>query len=102
MPEDDEARAVALAKSMDWNDPHFRQVSEYDVYSLLQQYPQRYKSEKTNEWYFVGYDECREAFRTPELFSNDFSNGQVVIPEMTDAPDQREYRRILDPMFSPR
>jgi cytochrome P450 len=104
--EDDQDRASAVAKSMDWYDPVFREETEYDVYSLLQQHP-RQRSEKTSEWYFVGHDECREAFQKPELFSNDWyaaANplGQTsVIPENTDAPEQRAYRRVLDPMFSP-
>jgi cytochrome P450 len=99
--------AVELAASMDWSDPHFRQETEYEVYSVLHRDPYRCKSEKTGEWFFVGYDECREAFRSPELFSNTWydsadARGQTsVIPENSDAPDQREYRHILDPMFSP-
>src|ERR1700728_878734 len=102
----DREQASAIAKAMDWYDPHFRTETEYEVYSLLQKYP-RERSEKTNEWFFVGHDECREAFQKPELFSNDWyvvenRRGQTsVIPENTDAPEQREYRRVLDPMFSP-
>jgi cytochrome P450 len=107
MLSDDERRAIAVAKALDWSDPLFRQDTEYEVYSLLQRYRFRCKSEKTGDWYLLGQDECREAFRTPELFSNNFYTGgdprgqAMVIPEMADAPDQREYRHILDPMFGP-
>jgi cytochrome P450 len=107
MPSDDEDRAVTAAKAMDWSDPHFREETEYEVYALLQRHRYRCKSEKTGDWYFIGYEECREAFRTPELFSNrlydvtDLGGQTAVIPEFSDAPDQREYRHVLDPLFSP-
>src|ERR1700691_3501676 len=106
MQADDKGRARAIAKAMDWYDPHFRTETEYEVYALLQQFP-RERSEKTNEWFFVRHDECREAFQKPEIFSSDLyaaANplGQTPgIPINSDPPDQRDYRRVLDPLFSP-
>jgi cytochrome P450 len=48
-----------------------------------------------------------EALRTPEVFSSHFDAvhiGQVrpLIPLQIDPPDHRTYRRLLDPLFSPR
>ena len=108
MYSDEKKDAVALAASMDWSDPYFREKTEYEVYSVLHRDRYRCKSARTGDWYLLGYNECREAFRSPELFSNTWydssdARGQTsVIPENSDAPDQPEYRRILDPLFSPR
>src|SRR3984957_21354609 len=103
---DDKDRASAIAKAMDWFDPYFRTETEYEVYSLLQQFP-RERSEKTNEWFFVRHDECREAFQKPQIFSNDLyvaANplGQTPeIPETTDPPEHRSYRPWRDRLLSP-
>src|SRR6202034_1239294 len=102
----DREQASAIAKAMDWYDPHFRTETEYEVYSLLQQYP-RERSEKTNEWFFVRHDECREAFQKPEIFSSDLFvvenplGHTPGIPNNIDGPEQRAYRRVLDPLFNP-
>jgi cytochrome P450 len=105
----DQARAHEIAESFDWLDPELRadMDREYETYSLLQRSP-RERSRKTNEWYFVGHEECREAFQKPELFSNDIyavDNPHGItstIPANTDGPEQREYRKMLDPLFNPR
>jgi cytochrome P450 len=102
----DRDQAQATARALDWRDPTFREEHEHEVYSLLRPFPAE-KSQKTDEWYFLRYDDCREAFQNPELFSNnwyaaDNPLGQTsVIPENSDSPEQRAYRRVLDPMFSP-
>jgi cytochrome P450 len=47
-----------------------------------------------------------EAFRHPEIFASteavDLQNVRPLIPLGIDPPEHRKYRRILDPLFSPR
>lgn len=48
-----------------------------------------------------------EALRRPEVFSSDMDavdlkNVRPLIPLQLDPPEHRKYRRILDPLFSPR
>ncbi|MGE0880966.1 MAG: cytochrome P450 [Acidimicrobiia bacterium] len=97
--------AIAAARALDWRDPVFREQTEYATYRQLHTIePQR--SDVNGEWHFVRYRDCREAFQSPLLFSNDFSDtggGQSnVIPENSDGAAHREYRRLLDPMFHPK
>jgi cytochrome P450 len=105
MTTDDEARG--LAATLDWFDPEFRERTEFDVYDRLRGLtPQR--SERTGEWYFLGYEDCREAFQRADILSNNWTLGEnplgqsSVYPENSDGPAQREYRRLLDPLFNPR
>jgi cytochrome P450 len=104
---EDGERALALARTFDWNDPELRERTEFEVYAAVRGLaPQR--SERTGEWWFLGYDDCRAAFRRADLLSNDFAGGDgrigqsSVYPENSDGEAQREYRRLLDPLFSPR
>jgi cytochrome P450 len=51
--------------------------------------------------------EIDETFRRPELFSSnmsavDLQNIRPLIPLQIDPPEHKKYRRILDPLFSPR
>ncbi len=51
--------------------------------------------------------EIDEALRHPEIFSSnmdavDLKNKRPLIPLQIDPPDQRKYRKLLDPIFSPR
>ena len=48
-----------------------------------------------------------EALRHPETFSSnmdavDLKNKRPMIPLQIDPPDQKKYRKLLDPLFSPR
>jgi cytochrome P450 len=52
-------------------------------------------------------EEIDEALRHPEIFSSnmdavDLKNKRPMIPLQIDPPDQRKYRKLLDPIFSPR
>jgi cytochrome P450 len=97
-------KAISLAREFDPDDPVLRNMgeSEYEVYKLLRRNLPVFRSERTNHWYYFRYDDCREALQHPEIFSNDTGTMPVRwIPQQTDPPEQREYRRILDPMFSP-
>lgn len=97
-------KAVSLAREFDPDDPALRNMGEeeYEVYSVLRRNLPVFRSERTNHWYFFRYDDCRDALQHPEIFSNDTRTVPVQwIPQQTDPPEQREYRRILDPMFSP-
>jgi cytochrome P450 len=51
--------------------------------------------------------EIDEALRHPEIFSSnmdavDLKNIRPMIPLQIDPPDQKKYRKVLDPLFSPR
>lgn len=60
----------------------------------------------------VGVALCRKvdidaALRRPEIFSSngyavDLGNIRPLIPLQIDPPDQKKYRRLLDPIFAPR
>ena len=48
-----------------------------------------------------------EALRHPEIYSSnmdavDLKNKRPMIPLQIDPPDQKKYRKLLDPLFSPR
>ena len=104
---EDNSAALAAARKLDWFDPVLRERTEFDVYATVRGLPPQ-RSEATGEWYFLGYDDCREAFQRAELLSNDWIMGgdnplgqSAVYPENCDGAEQREFRRVLDPMFSP-
>jgi cytochrome P450 len=51
--------------------------------------------------------EIDEALRHPEIFSSnmtavDLKNKRPMIPLQIDPPDQRKFRKLLDPIFAPR
>jgi cytochrome P450 len=51
--------------------------------------------------------EIDEALRHPEIFSSnmdavDLKNARPMIPLQIDPPEQKKYRKLLDPLFSPR
>ncbi len=98
--------ALAAARELDWFDPVLREQTEFEVYSKILGLPPQ-RSEATSEWYFLGYDDCREAFQRADLLSNNWIMGEnplgqaAVYPENSDGAEHREYRRLLDPMFSP-
>jgi cytochrome P450 len=51
--------------------------------------------------------EIDEALRHPEIFSSnmdavDLKNVRPMIPLQIDPPEQKKYRKLLDPLFSPR
>ena len=48
-----------------------------------------------------------EVFRHPEIYSSQmppghFGNARPLIPIEVDPPDQRKFRKILDPLFTPK
>jgi cytochrome P450 len=54
-----------------------------------------------------GYEDVRQALRHPELFSSaqdaiDLGTPRPLIPLQVDPPDHARYRRLLDPLFSPK
>jgi cytochrome P450 len=97
---------IAVAKGLDWHDPVFRTETEFEVYETLRGLPPQ-RSDATGEWFFLDYELCREAFQRADVFSNDWLVGEnrlgmaSVFPENTDGEVQREYRRLLDPLFNP-
>jgi cytochrome P450 len=58
-------------------------------------------------WYVTSPEACQYVARHPELFSSSinagFTNCPVLhIPASIDPPEHSRYRKIIDPMFSPR
>jgi cytochrome P450 len=57
-------------------------------------------------WYLTSRDAVRFAQHHPEIFSSakgyDIGSPVPMLPLMIDPPDHSRYRRILDPMLSPR
>jgi cytochrome P450 len=54
----------------------------------------------------VGRHEVEEVLRHPELYSSaltigDLSADRPLIPLQIDPPDQKKYRKLLDPLFAP-
>jgi cytochrome P450 len=58
-------------------------------------------------WIFTRYDEVRDIYRDPDLFSSESITPWEpepvyrFIPTQIDRPDHVQYRRILNPWFSP-
>ena len=59
--------------------------------------------------YLSRHDDVEFALRNPAIFSNEYGLEQDpdglaprMIPQQVDPPDQLKYRRLLDPLFSPR
>src|ERR1700722_11300248 len=57
-------------------------------------------------WYLTSLEAVRFAQRHPEIFSSaggyDVGSPIPMVPLMIDPPDHARYRRLLDPMLSPR
>lgn len=99
----EEAKRVAATLRL--NDPDFREHHEYETYRLLQEHlPAAWVTGEMGEsWLFTRYEDCRYLLQHWELFSSDVGHqvGIKWIPQTTDPPEQREYRKILEPMLSP-
>lgn len=57
--------------------------------------------------YVVGYEQAMWALKHPEVFSSaadavSIGQEQPLIPLQIDPPDHAKYRRLLDPLFSPK
>jgi cytochrome P450 len=107
MDTDDERARAMVAKQIDWFDRDFRTRAEYQVYEAARGVaPQR--SERTGEWFMLGYEDARDAFQRPELFRNSLQRvgeqmGRIpAYPVNTDDDVHMEYRRLLMPLFTAR
>ncbi|MBO0884319.1 MAG: cytochrome P450, partial [Mycobacterium sp.] len=62
--------------------------------------------EEAGTWYLAGLEAVRFAQRNPEIFSSakgyDLGSPVPMLPIMIDPPDHARYRRILDPLLSPK
>lgn len=98
---------------LDLYDRSFREEREWEIYAELRAQCPVVHAPKMQEWWIVGYDECRSAFKDHELFSNDLTlpagTGPALvgekflpIPVYTDPPEHERYKRLLEPLFSPR
>ncbi|MET0453978.1 MAG: cytochrome P450 [Mycobacterium sp.] len=85
-----ERAPMALDRSQGWR--YIR--SRGDVY------------EADGVWYLTSHEAVRFAQHHPEIFSSargrDLGNPVPMLPLMIDPPDHARYRKILDPMISPR
>lgn len=95
----------AIAAGLRTDDPDFRENLEFEVYDLFRRElpAARLPMEKNGDWLFTRYDDVRQIFLAHETFSNNVYRFADVryIPQQIDPPEQREYRKILEPMFSP-
>jgi cytochrome P450 len=58
----------------------------------------------TGAWLFTRAEDNRAALQTPDLFSNQFAgfdNPPMMIPIFLDPPEHTQWRRLLNPLFSP-
>src|SRR5690349_22412188 len=59
-------------------------------------------------WIFTRYEQVRDMYQHPEIFSSESITpwepdpGYRFVPTQVDAPDHIKYRRILNPWFSPK
>lgn len=104
----EKSRAAEVAAHVRLDDPEFREKTEYDVYRLLQQHLPAVKvkgevSHDRDPWLFTRFEDCKFIQQHPEVFSNDIYRHMQVkyVPQQIDPPEQREYRKILEPLFSP-
>jgi cytochrome P450 len=58
----------------------------------------------TGAWLFTHAADIRTALQSPDLFSNQFAgfdNPPMMIPIFLDPPEHGQWRRLLNPLFSP-
>jgi cytochrome P450 len=58
----------------------------------------------TGAWLFTRAADIRAALQQPDLFSNQFAgfdNPPMMIPIFLDPPEHSQWRRLLNPLFSP-
>jgi cytochrome P450 len=81
---------------------HWREIDE-----LRERYRYFFNTEGPGYWVLTRYDDIREAFQTPEVFSNHSivaTNPDPeyrFLPSFTDPPLHMHYRRPMNPWFSP-
>jgi cytochrome P450 len=74
---------------------------------LREESPAFFNSYGPGYWIFTRYDEVRDIYRDPDLFSSESITPWEpepvyrFIPTQIDRPDHVQYRRILNPWFSP-
>jgi cytochrome P450 len=74
---------------------------------LREESPTFFNSYGPGYWIFTRYDEVRDIYRDPDLFSSESITPWEpepvyrFIPTQIDRPDHVQYRRILNPWFSP-
>ncbi len=109
MNEEERNRAVSAARELNIFSADFPE-HEYETYRLLREYLPISRTEAggtmgqgQGAWFFSTYEDVAYAFRTPELFSSQASQSAIRpwIPQAIDPPAHTEYRRILNPWFSP-
>ncbi len=80
-------------------------IDELDV--LREQHPYFWDPEAQGYWVLTRYDDIREAYQTPELFSSDSfvptdpDPTYFMIPTQVGPPQHVKFRRLLNPQFSP-
>ena len=80
-------------------------IGELDV--LREQHPYFWDPEAQGYWVLTRYEEIREAYQRPELFSSDSfiatdpDPSYHMIPTQLGPPQHIKYRQLLNPQFSP-
>jgi cytochrome P450 len=89
---------------------HPRPVGSYWRWAteLREESPVYFNTFAQGYWIFTRHDAVRDIYKTPELFSSEsFTPWEPepiyrFVPTQIDPPDHIQYRRILNPWFSPR
>ena len=82
---------------------HWEQADE-----LRESSPLHFNTFAQGYWVFTRHDAVRDIYKTPEIFSSEsFTPWEPnppyrFVPTQIDPPDHIQYRRILNPWFSPR
>lgn len=104
-------RAVSVARELDLGSQEFLE-REFEIYELLREHLPICRMEgraaaggaqSGSAWFMSRYDDVAWALRHPETFSSQAgqSPGRPWIPQQIDPPEHTEYRRIMNPWFSP-
>lgn len=101
-------RAVSVARELDLSTDYFLE-HEFEIYQLLREHLPISRTEARGypggdrAWFYAKYEDVSAAFRTPEIYSSQ-AGQQVIrpwIPQAIDPPEHTEYRRLMNPWFSP-
>ncbi|MGH7863532.1 MAG: hypothetical protein ACREQB_00975, partial [Candidatus Binataceae bacterium] len=81
-----------------------------DIWDRLRAASRAFRSDaagRWNVWYLLGFEEVREVFQNPDLFSSrvvlpfgEEKDQMPWIPLTLDPPEHQKYRRLLNPWFS--
>jgi cytochrome P450 len=114
----DVQRAAAIALQWDLFDSELRASGDHEhaVYACMRANQPVMYSPRVRQWALFDYDDVRAAFEDDDTFRSDFptllpperrenggfwENMTRTIPIHSDLPEHREYRKLLNPLFTP-